>query len=253
MTTLDLTGLNIMVTGASRGIGRAIAKELVDCGAMVGAHYHSGQQEAEKLRSYNSDQIKIFKADLASANETEDLFNQVIKELGSLTVVVNNAGVAFKSDLDKTTDSWLEDWHKTMAINLQAVGILSRQAVNYFKDNGGGRLINVASRAAFRGDTQDYLAYAASKGGVVALTRSIARAFGKQNIKAFTIAPGFVQTDMANDFIEQYGASFVYDDIALDKLTQPEDVAHMVAFLSSGLGDHSTGGTFDINAGSYVH
>ena len=253
MTTMDLTGKNILVTGASRGIGRAIALELADCGATVAAHYNSGQNEAEELLIQAGNNIKLYKADLSSALAAQELFAKVATDLGPLEVLVNNAGVAFKSEIDKPLEGWLEDWNKTMAINLQAVGILSKNAVNHFKEHGGGRLINISSRAAFRGDTEDYLAYAASKGGVVALTRSIARAFGKQNIKAFNIAPGFVQTDMANDFIKEYGASFVYDDIALDKITQPEDIAHMVAFLASGLGDHATGGTFDINAGSYVH
>ena len=253
MTTIDLIGKTVLVTGASRGIGRAIALELAECGAKVAAHYNSGHQEAEGLSAQAGDQIKLFQADLGSVSSTSKLFNDVTTEFGALDVLVNNAGVAFKSEMDSTLDDWLTNWDKTMAINLQAVGILSRQAVNYFKEHGGGRLINISSRAAFRGDTEDYLAYAASKGGVVALTRSIARAFGKQNIKAFNIAPGFVQTDMADVFIQEYGESFVKDDIALDKITQPEDVAHMVAFLASGLGDHATGGTFDINAGSYVH
>ena len=253
MTTIDLTGKNILVTGASRGIGKAIALELADCGAAVAAHYNSGKQEAEELLNQTGGKIKLYQADLSSAPATQALFDKVTRDLGSLEVLINNAGVAFSSEIDIPLEGWLEDWNKTMAVNLQAVGILSRNAVNYFKEHGGGRLINISSRAAFRGDTANYLAYAASKGGVVALTRSIARAFGKQNIKAFNIAPGFVQTDMADDFIKEYGTSFVYDDIALDKITQPEDIAHMVAFLASGLGDHATGGTFDINAGSYVH
>jgi NAD(P)-dependent dehydrogenase (short-subunit alcohol dehydrogenase family) len=253
MTTIDLTGQKILVTGASRGIGRAIALELADCGAHVAAHYNQGRQQAEELAKTAGSKMQLFQAELSSSDDTLALFEQVLTTMGGLDALVNNAGVAFRSEMDAPTDKWLSNWRQTMAINLEAVGILSRQAVNYFKEQGGGRLINISSRAAFRGDTEDYLAYAASKGGVVALTRSIARAFGKQNIKAFNIAPGFVQTGMADEFIKEYGPSIVYDDIALNKITQPEDVAHMVAFLASGLGDHATGGTFDINAGSYVH
>jgi NAD(P)-dependent dehydrogenase (short-subunit alcohol dehydrogenase family) len=111
----------------------------------------------------------------------------------------------------------------------------------------------MASRAAFRGDTIDYLAYAASKGGMVSLTRSIARGFGKQNIKAFLIAPGFVRTEMAQEFIDFYGEEKTIADLALPKLTEPDDIAPLVVFLASGMADHATGGTFDINAGSYVH
>ena len=111
----------------------------------------------------------------------------------------------------------------------------------------------MASRAAFRGDTPDYMAYAASKAGVVALTRSIARGLGKEGITAFVLAPGFVKTDMAQDFIDQYGESVVLDDLALDRLTEPADLAPLAVLLASGLMDHATGCTIDVNAGSYVH
>jgi NAD(P)-dependent dehydrogenase (short-subunit alcohol dehydrogenase family) len=113
-------------------------------------------------------------------------------------------------------------------------------------------LVNISSRAAFRGDTEDYLAYAASKGGVVSLTRSIARAFGKDNIKAFDLAPGFTHTEMAQVFIDKYGEDYVKDG-ALPNMTEPADIARMVVFLASGNADHATGTTIDMNAGSYVH
>ena len=97
------------------------------------------------------------------------------------------------------------------------------------------------------------MAYAASKAGVVGLTRSIARAYGKDGIKAFLVAPGFVRTEMAKEFIDQYGEDYATSDLALDTMTEPQDIAHFVAFLASGYANHATGGTFDINAGSYVH
>ena len=130
---------------------------------------------------------------------------------------------------------------------------MCKKAIEHFLENGGGRIINISSRAAFRGDTSDYLAYAASKGGVVALTRSIARAYGKNEIKAFTIAPGFVRTDMAQDFMDQYGEGFALNDIALNELTEPKDLAPLVTLMASGLMDHATGCTIDVNAASYVH
>ena len=126
-------------------------------------------------------------------------------------------------------------------------------AVAHFQQHGGGRIINVASRAAFRGDTPDYMAYAASKGGLVALTRSLARGFGKDGICAFTLAPGFTRTDMAQDFIDAYGEDYATSDLALNTLTAPEDIAPTAVFLASGYADHATGATIDLNAGSYVH
>jgi NAD(P)-dependent dehydrogenase (short-subunit alcohol dehydrogenase family) len=138
-------------------------------------------------------------------------------------------------------------------VNLRAVGLLCRAAIRHFGERGGGRIVTIASRAAFRGDTLEYLAYAASKGGLVALHRTIARGCGKQNIASFLIAPGFVRTDMAQDSIDRYGEDFVVKDLALPRLTEPEDLAPLVVLLASGLADHATGSTIDVNAGSYVH
>lgn len=253
MASLDLTGKNILVTGASRGIGRAITLELVEHGANVIGHYNSSKEEASELSRKAGKNLVMMRANLAKNEHVRLLFDRAVAEFGHLDVLVNNAGLAISSDPDGDDEKWLDDWDLTQAVNLRALAYLCKLGVEHFKTIEGGRLINISSRAAFRGDTEFYLAYAASKGGVVALTRSIARAYGKENIKAFNIAPGFVMTDMAQDFVDQYGESFIKDDLALDQLTQPEDIAHMVTFLASGLGDHATGGTFDINAGSYVH
>ena len=130
--------------------------------------------------------------------------------------------------------------------------MLCKLAIPIFKRQGGGRIINIASRAAFRGDTDEYLAYAASKGGLVSLTRTIARAYGKNNIKAFIVAPGFVKTKMAKEFIQIHGKKSIIDELSLKKLTEPEDVAPAIVFLASGMMDHVTGNTIDINAGSYI-
>ena len=250
---IDLANKNILVTGSSRGIGKAIAEQLLKSGAKVAAHYNRTPLQLDGLTDEQLTNLSTFKADLSNATETAQLFEQVINSIGHLDVIVNNAGLALKSDLEEPVADFVSKWQTTMAVNLQAVGILCKQAILHFSERNSGIIINISSRAAFRGDTSDYLAYAASKGGVVALTRSIARAYGKQGIVAFNIAPGFVQTDMADEFIAEYGESIVKDDIALADLTQPEDLAPMVAFLASGLANHATGGTFDINAGSYVH
>ena len=141
----------------------------------------------------------------------------------------------------------------TMNVNLRAAGILSRMAIRHFQSHNGGKIINISSRAAFRGDNAESLAYAASKAGMVALTKSIARAFGRDGITSFVIAPGWVKTDMSAYAIEEHGESFITDTLALDKFTEPKDIAPMVVLLASGLADHATGTTIDINAGSYVH
>jgi NAD(P)-dependent dehydrogenase (short-subunit alcohol dehydrogenase family) len=171
---------------------------------------------------------------------------------GRVDVLVNNAGVAIGSPLQSSDIRWADDWDTTLAVNLRASALLSRAAVSHFQRNGGGRIVTVASRAAFRGDAPDYLAYAASKAGQVALTRSIARAFGQDGITAFVVAPGFTRTEMAQDFIDRYGPEVALRDNALGRFTEPEDIAPTVVFLASGLADHATGTTIDINAASYV-
>ncbi|MCY7293211.1 MAG: SDR family oxidoreductase [Ferruginibacter sp.] len=153
---------------------------------------------------------------------------------------------------DLPTAEWLQIWEQTFAVNTTAVGILCKEFVEHAKAQQNGRIVNIASRAAFRGDTPDYLGYAASKGAIVSLTRSIARHYGKQGIKAFLIAPGFTRTDMANTILATYGEDFALNDIALNQLTTPEDIAPMVTLLCNGLADHATGTSIDINAGSYV-
>jgi NAD(P)-dependent dehydrogenase (short-subunit alcohol dehydrogenase family) len=142
-----------------------------------------------------------------------------------------------------------------MAINLRAAGILSQLAVRHFiAKKKGGRIITIASRAAFRGDDREYLAYAASKAGLVALSKSIARAFGRYNITSFVIAPGWVKTAMAEETVKAYGSKRLLAEQALRRrLTGPEDIAPLVVFLASGIADHATGTTIDVNAGSYVH
>jgi 3-oxoacyl-[acyl-carrier protein] reductase len=249
---IDLTGQSVLVTGGSRGIGAAIARRLGAAGARVCVHYGAQKEAAETLAAAIGHGAFAVGADLADARSCALLWDEVQARCGKVDALVNNAGIAVESPLHLATAQWHTDWEKTMAINLTAPGLLCRSAIAHFQAQGGGRIVNVASRAAFRGDTPDYLAYAASKAGLVALTRSIARGFGKSDIKAFVLAPGFTRTEMAQAFIDRYGEDYAVSDIALRKLTEPDDIAPTVVFLLSGLADHATGSAIDLNAGSYV-
>ncbi len=250
---IDLTNKRILVTGASRGIGKAIALQLQQSGARVAAHYQKNEQAAKALAQVSDPEIHLFKADFNQPVQVAQLFQEVMDTLDGLDVLINNAGLATYSPLTSTDLDWLRNWEHTLQVNLASAALLCKKAIPVFQAQQKGIIINISSRAAFRGDTPEYLAYAASKGGLVSLTRSLARAYGKEGIIAFNVAPGFVRTDMAQDFIDQYGEDRVVSDIALDKLTQPEDVAPTIAFLASGQANHATGATIDINAGSYVH
>lgn len=247
---ITLNGQRILVTGASRGIGRAIAKQLSESGAEVIIHYNSNKQEAQNLLSELKTPAFIEACDLSESAKVLGFIPSLVDKYGPLTGLVNNAGVAFAAADSLPTDEWLQVWEKTMAVNSTAVGILSKEFIDQAR--GDGRIVMISSRAAFRGDTPDYLAYAASKGTLVSLTRSIARHYGKRGIKAFLIAPGFTRTDMANAILAEYGEDFAMKDIALNELTRPEDIAPMVTLLCSGLADHATGTSVDMNAGSYV-
>jgi len=248
---IDLQKKNILVTGSSRGIGAAISKELGKSGARIAIHYKRERQSAEEIAKIIGNNSKVFKANLQDPDQCELLFKSVLKEFGHIDAIVNNAGTAIFSPLNN--ENWVKEWDKTMSINLRAVGILCKLAIQHFKTRKSGRIINIASRAAFRGDTAEYLAYAASKAGVVSLSKSIARAFGKDGITCFVVAPGWVKTDMANESIEEYGDEYILQGNSLDRLTEPEDIAPIVTLLASGLADHATGTTIDINAASYVH
>ena len=242
----------ILVTGAAGGIGEPVVRSLAEYGATVAIHFNQKKTEAEKLAAEVGNNSRSFHADLAEPESGVALFQNVVNAYGRCHTLVNNSGVYLRSPNDTNIREWLAKWERTIAINLTAAGVLCREAVNHFKEHKGGRIINIASRAAFRGDYEDYFAYAASKGGMVALSRTIARTCGKYNIKSFVVAPGFVRTPIVDEYIKRHGSESIMKELALKELTTPEDVAPTVVFLASGLMDHATGCSIDINAGSYI-
>ncbi|MEM6336536.1 MAG: SDR family NAD(P)-dependent oxidoreductase, partial [Bacteroidota bacterium] len=193
--TIDLTDKVVLVTGASRGIGAAVAARCGEAGATVAVHYGASKTEAEALAK-SLPRAAAFQANLAHPEAPNELFEAVLQRYGRVDVLVNNAGVSPAAPLDASDETWLDVWTQTIDVNLRAAALLARAAVRHWLDRDeGGRLVTVASRASFRGDTADFIPYAASKAGLIGLTRSIARAFGKQGIVAFDVAPGFTRTD----------------------------------------------------------
>ena len=249
---IDLSKRTILVTGANSGIGYAIAKQLLESNSSVALHYNSKSDGVKELHKQFPNQSEIFEADFNNSDSVINLFDDILSWKDSLDILVNNAGTSIMNSVDLDDKKWIANWNTIMNINLLATGILSKKALQHFKNNNGGRIVNIASRAAFRGDTPDYLAYAASKAGMVALIKSIARGFGKDGITAFSVAPGFTRTAMAQKSIDKYGEDFVVKDIALNQLTEPKDIAPIVTLICSGEFDHGTGSNIDINAGSYV-
>ena len=253
MTRIDLSDQTLLITGASKGIGKSIAEYAMQMGAKVALHYHSNKESAEELVArYPETCSKAFKADLNQEVEVVKLFENVITAFDSLDTIILNAGVFIQHPVDTNFQDWFRVWRTTLSINLDSVGILTKLGIEHFKKKGGGRFIYIGSRAVFRGETQEYLAYAASKGGLTSLARSVARSFGKENIKSFIVAPGFTRTDMAEPFIKAHGEKAVLNEISLRELTTPKDIAPLVALMSSGDMDHATGATIDLNAGSHI-
>ena len=253
MIQFDLSNKNILVTGGSDGIGKEIARFLMEMNANVALHYFKNETAAYELIAYYSNtKSKTFQADLESPQEAESLWNRVLEDNNKIDAVIFNAAVFLKHETAAENTDWFDVWKKTIRINLDAPALISRRAVNHFKKTGGGRMVFIGSRAAFRGETEEDLAYAASKGGLTSLSKSIARSFGKFNIMSFTIAPGFVKTKMAEQFILDHGEEKVLNELSLKELTVPSDISPLIGLICSGGLDHATGSTIDINAGSHI-
>lgn len=254
---IDLTGKTILVTGSSRGIGATTAKTLSQAGAFVVLHYGQSDREAQSLAAdIGHDRCHLLSVDLAQPGAGKDLWQAAIAQVGTIDVLVNNAATMPAASVEAEWEVWSTAWQTTLQVNLIAVADLCREAICHFQTrrNGtaGGTIINIASRAAFRGDGVEFMQYAASKGGVIALTRSIARGFANDGILAFAIAPGFVHTDRIAEVMQERGADYVTRDIPMGAPAPPQDVANAIAFLASGLAPHMTGATLDINGASYV-
>lgn len=241
-----------LVTGASRGIGAATARILLEAGACVVGSYNSGAGALNDLvKEFGADRVFAVQANLAKIGEAKALWQTAKGFKGHLNGLVNNAGIMPETPLDDSDEDWHRNWADVMTVNVQAVADLCREAIRDFGEAGEGRIVTIASRASFRGDGPDFLNYAASKGAVVSLMRSIARGFADKGIYAFTIAPGWVKTDMAAVAFEP-GNEGMLKEIPIGDAAPPENIGNMVAFFLSGLIDHSTGCAIDINGASYV-
>ena len=250
---IDLTGKVVLVTGGSRGIGAAAVRAVVQCGGEAIIHFGQREDAAEALaREVGEARVHRCQADLLSVTETEDLWRDALAWRGRIDVLVNNAGVYEKAPLDWALDDWLAGWERTLRINLLAAAQLCRQAVGHFRQRGGGILINISSRGGHRGDSIDHWHYGASKAGMLALNRAIARNCAREGILSYGIAPGFVTTDMVEPVIAEKGIEAMEQMYPTGRVTAPEEVANVIAFLASGLAPQTTGNTIDLSGAADV-
>ena len=227
--------MNILVTGSTRGIGAAILSALQTAGATVAGHGTAAG----------------IPADFADPAAPDRLWDAAIDQLGTIDVLVNNAGVFEAAPLD--ADDWLAAWDRTQRINLTAAAQLCRRAVLHWRERGsGGRIVNIASRAAYRGDSPAHWHYAAAKAGMVAMTKTIARGYAAEGILAFAICPGFTMTGMADDYLASRGGDKLLADIPLGRVASPGEVAVAARFLALEAPASMTGAVLDVNGASYV-
>ncbi len=237
----------ILVTGSSRGIGAAICTQLKARGATVIGHASA---------AHDPDTIG---ADLADPQAPQALWQAALaKAGGAIDVLINNAGLFAANPLDGSDIEWLDRWEDTLRINLTSAAQLSRFAVRHWQERGangekgGGRIVHVASRAGHRGDSPAHWHYAAAKGGMLAMHKTIARQYAAQGILSYAITPGFTDTSMAGDYLASRGGPGLLADIPLGRVATPDEIATIAVFCALDAPPSLTGATLDANGASYV-
>ena len=232
--------MNILLTGASRGIGAATLELLTSTGHQVAGHSTKGGDG-------------LIAGDLADPASARKIWEVALDALGGRAdVLVNNAGIYEGVADDASDNQWHEAWQRTLAVNLGSPASLCRLALAHFRERGGGRIVNVASRAAYRGDSANHWHYAASKAALIGMTKTIARAYAAENILAFAVAPGFTVTDATEEYLDGRGGAQILADIPLGRVTSPAEVAEAIRWLAIDAPAASTGSVIDLNGASYV-
>ena len=232
--------MNILLTGASRGIGAATFEALSNSCHRVAGHSTKGGEG-------------LIAGDLADPASPRTIWDAALAQLnGRIDVLVNNAGI-YEGIADNASDEeWHAAWDRTLRINLEATADLCRLAVGHFREGGGGRIVNVASRAAFRGDSPTHWHYAASKSAIIGMTKTIARGYAGDGILAFAVAPGFTVSEMTEEYLQGRGGAAIIADIPLGRVTSTAEVAEAIRWLAIDAPAASTGSVIDLNGASYV-
>lgn len=246
-----LANKTVLVTGAGRGIGLAIVETAIREGARVVAHVGKTLGNRPAFDQFNAEQVQLISADLSQDSAADKVWADALALENRIDVLINNAGVYAASPIEPLTQ-WNSGWNSNLAINLTAPANLCRHAIQHFEESGEGIIINMASRSSHRGDDAEHLAYGAAKGGLLALTKGIARGFAAHGTLAYAIAPAWVRTEMAESHIAAVGEETINASLPMREITPSADVAEMVAFLASGRARHANGCTIDITGADYV-
>jgi 3-oxoacyl-[acyl-carrier protein] reductase len=246
-------GRAVLVTGGSRGIGAAVAREFAAAGDRVAVHYGSSRAAAgEVAASLEGDGHVVVGADLGDPDAVRAMVAEAAEGLGGLDVLVNNAGVFTPHPITETTyEEWQRAWHETLAVNLLGAANATWCAVPHMIEAGGGRIVNVSSRGAFRGEPRSP-AYGASKAAIIAFGQSLARALGPHRIAVTTVAPGWTDTDMAADTLAGPRGDEIRAESPLGRVARAEDVARAVLYLASPEAEMASGTVIDVNGASFL-
>jgi len=250
---LDFTNKTVLVTGGTRGIGKAIAFAFAKKGARVAVLFRSDQVSADKtLAELEGNAHLAIKADVTDADQVKKALDDVIEGFDRLDIVVNNAGIGVYHPLPTTNyEDWQQAWKKTIDANLIGPANICFCAAKHMIDQGGGRIVNITSRGAFRGEPNK-AAYGASKAGLNSLSQSLALALAENKIFVGAVAPGFVNTELTADRLNGPEGAEIKAQSPFNRVAEPEEVAHAVLFLASEGAEFSTGTIIDVNGASYL-
>ena len=252
----ELNGKTILLTGASKGIGAAIAQSLGQAGANLVAHYGSDAKGAAKATiDIPSERLKLIGADLNVPTQVDALWRDALGWRERIDVLINNAAVMrLKGGVSDDDETWDDVWNEALRVNVLSPARLMRHAVRHYLDAGGGSIITISSWAAQRGPGNPALiAYAASKGAILSATKTIARNYARKNILAYMVTPGVVRTRLSVDAAAATGGeAAVTAGLAMGEWVPPSDIASLVTFLSSGTCRHLSGATLDVNGATYI-
>ena len=247
-----LAGRNVLVTGATGAIGQTICVALAAEGAKVVIHYGRNQAKAEALLAHIDGAGWCVGADLATPEGASALWAEAEVLAGQLHGLVNNAGIRSEVAVDAPLDQWQAVWEREFRVNFLAAADLTRAAILHFRTHGGGRIINIASRAGQRGYASNAMAYGATKAALINLTKSVAQSHGAEGITAVAIAPGWVRTDMAEAFIAQHGEAAALGGIPIGIMAEAAEIGELVAFALRPSQASLNGAVLDVNGGSYL-
>ncbi len=250
---MNFYGKNVLITGASRGIGKAISIAFAQTGARLAIHFNQQQEAAEQLKiSLPEANHILVQANIADPEAVEQMVAESIKQLGQIDILVNNAGIYYDHPLTNVDyQGWQTAWQQTLNVNLLGAANVAYCVAQDMIKRQSGRIINVTSRGAFRGEPTAP-AYGASKAGLNAFSQSLAQHLAPYNIFVTAVAPGFVETDMAQDLLDSPGGEAIRQQSPLKRVARPEEVAYPVLFLASEGAEFLTGGIIDVNGASYL-